>query len=124
MRNFTYIALLSLPLLLAGCLVENHHHHDYADVEAYWSFEGYGCSSAGVRYVEVLIEDVRGIIHETGLVPCRDAPAFFDDLRPGSHWISAYAYPNGSSPPTWELHRKVRLYRGYNELTLDLTPAW
>lgn len=123
MRHFNFIVLLSLPLLLAGCLVE-HHHHDVADVEAFWTFEGQGCSRAGVRYVEVLIEDIRGIVYESGLIHCRDASALFDDLRPGSHWISAYGYPNGSSPPTWELHRKVRLHGGINELTLDLAPTW
>ncbi|HLV59972.1 MAG TPA: hypothetical protein VKY51_01065, partial [Fredinandcohnia sp.] len=59
--------LLSLVFLLpffAAC-----GWHD-AEVELYWTFEGMGCGAAGVRYVEIVLEDEEGFLHESGVVHC------------------------------------------------------
>ena len=113
--------LLSLVFLLpffAAC-----GWHD-AEVELYWTFEGMGCGAAGVRYVEIVLEDEEGFRHESGVVHCRDESVVFEDLPRGRYRIWAWGYPSLSRDFTWELYRKVWVSSGYNEFTLDLSRAY
>jgi len=115
----TWLFLPALALTLSAC-----HVDDEAELEAFWTFDGLGCRAAGVKYVEVILEDVHGFVYESGLVRCEEGSVFFDDLPRGLYWIEAYGYPSSRSGFTWEFGRHVRLYRGYNEVTLDLVPVY
>lgn len=110
--------VLPLFVFLAGC-----DFYD-ADLETHWTFDGYGCRAAGVDYVEVVLEDDEGYVHESGLVPCRDGSLLFPDLPSGRARIWAWGYRSPRSGYSWELYRRVRIHEGYNELTLDLAPVY
>jgi len=115
----SWLLVPALALTLSAC-----HIDDEAELEAYWTFNGLGCRAAGVKYVEVILEDVHGFVYESGRVRCDAGSVFFDDLPRGLYWIEAYGYPSSRSGFTWELGRRIRLYKGYNEVTLDLWPLY
>lgn len=123
MKTLKLIPLVLLSLVLTGCHIE--HHHPITDVEVHWIFEGLGCRDAEVREVEVFLEDRHGRIYDSGPIPCREGSYVFLDVVPGTHLISAYAYPSSFAVhPTWGLQRSVKIRRGFNDLTLDLEMVW
>lgn len=112
-----FALLVFLPLLAACDFPES-------DLETHWTFDGRGCRSAGVSFVEVVLEDRDGYIYESGIVPCHERSVVFEDLPKGRVRVWAWGYPTLSSGYSWELYRRVRLYEGFNEITLDLAPAY
>lgn len=109
--------LVFLPLFAACDLYD-------ADLETHWTFDGGGCRYAGVHFVEVVLEDEEGYLYESGLVACHERSVVFDDIPHGRYRIWAWGYPSPSTDYTWEFHRKVWVDEGYNEITLDLVPAY
>lgn len=119
MKRFPLVLfLLPLLALTTGC------HFYEADLETHWTFEGLGCHAADVRYVEIVLEDHDGYLHETGLIPCREGSVLFTDLPEGRARIWAWGYRSTRGGYSWKLHRRIRIYEGYNEMTLDLVPAY
>lgn len=119
MRNtIKLLSMLPLLALLTGC--------DWyeAELETHWTFDGLGCHAAGVNYVEILLEDDDGHIHETGLVPCREGSVLFRDLPEGRVRIRAWGYHRPRSGYSWELRRRIWIHDGYNVVTLDLAPVY
>lgn len=114
----TWLLLPVLALTLSACDL-----HD-SELETHWTFDGYGCRKAGVRYVEVILEDRDGDIYQSGLVRCEAGSVVFEDLPSRRFWVEAYGYPGWRSEPTWYLSRSVLVHEGYNEVTLDLVPAY
>lgn len=112
------LSLLVFVPLLTAC-----DFHD-AELETHWTFDGMGCRAAGVSFVEVVLEDRHGDVYESGLVPCHEGSVIFTDLPEGRARIWAFGYDSPARGYTWELYTKIRVLEGYDEVTLDLAPAY
>ena len=106
------LAVLALAGALSGWVV----HEQEADVTFLWDFAGQGCTEAGVRFVDVYLEDLGdGSVDEVIGIACEDGGVTVTDLEPGRYY-AAFFGDDG-----WFAEADVRLRGGDNEFAVHLT---
>lgn len=105
------LVVLALVGALAGCVV----HERAADVTFLWDFGGVSCSQAGVRSIDVVLEDLDdGSIDEVDGVPCETGGVTLEDLDPSPYTVTFYG------DGYLLLQEGVRLRGGDNEFQVHL----
>lgn len=111
---------LLLTFGATGCEVEDRS----ADARIHWSFAGMDCRAANVAIVQVIMDPYEGGTYaDSGALRCEEGSVRFYDLDRGLYRVRVLGFRPSGGYASWDADVDYKLYRGFNEATIDLVPS-